>query len=318
MAHAPASEDPGTRGGPVRTDGRAHLGGPPARGIVSDPPAQRRAGSRGRGLVRVRTTLDEAKDDLIDKVAALAASRKGTGSPPGEAAAGLVRSFYRHVASEDIAERSEDDLYGGAISQYRLAQHRPQGTANIRVFTPSVAEHGWSAAGHTVVEVVTDDMPFLVDSVTMELNEQNRAVHIVIHPQLLVRRDLTGQVAGRRDVQEPPVVGSDGRRLRIPRGPPHRQTVRALAVDPADPPHDARIPVRRAVRDRVADALVVRERPAVEPHAVDVDEGVCVVVARDVTALVDPEGDPPVVQRQHRHARSGRDRSGALVVEEGP
>ena len=38
--------------------------------------------------MRVRTTLDEAKDDLIDKVAALAASRKGTGSPPGEAAAG--------------------------------------------------------------------------------------------------------------------------------------------------------------------------------------------------------------------------------------
>ena len=142
----------------------------------------------------MRTTLDETKDDLLDKVAALATSRKGTGSPPGDTAAAMVRSFYRHVAAEDIADRSEDDLYGGAISQYRLAQHRPQGTANIRVFTPSVAEHGWSAAGHTVVEVVTDDMPFLVDSVTMELAEESRDVHMVVHPQLLVRRDLTGEL----------------------------------------------------------------------------------------------------------------------------
>ena len=80
------------------------------------------------------------------------------------------------------------------MSQSSSPSHRPQGTANVRVFTPTVAEHGWSAGGHTVVEVVTDDMPFLVDSVTMELNEQGRDVHMVVHPQILVRRDVTGQL----------------------------------------------------------------------------------------------------------------------------
>jgi glutamate dehydrogenase len=98
------------------------------------------------------------------------------------------------VAPEDIVDRSEVDLYGAAMSQYKLATHRPQGTANIRVFTPSVSEHGWSSNGHTVVEVVTDDMPFLVDSVTMELNEEHRSVHMVVHPQLLVRRDVAGEL----------------------------------------------------------------------------------------------------------------------------
>ena len=146
----------------------------------------------------MRTTLDGTgnaeRDDLIEKVAAFAASRKGTGGPPGETSAELLRYFYRHVATEDIAERTEMDLYGAALSQYRTAAYRPQGTANIRVFTPTVSEHGWSAGGHTVVEVVTDDMPFLVDSVTMELNEQNREVHMVVHPQILVRRDITGQL----------------------------------------------------------------------------------------------------------------------------
>jgi glutamate dehydrogenase len=140
----------------------------------------------------VSSTLDEAKDDLIDKACELASSRRSGSGPGADTGAGLLRHFYRHVAPEDVTERSEVDLYGAAMSQYKLASERPQGTARIRVFTPTVAEHGWSADGHTVVEVVTDDMPFLVDSVTMVLNEQNREVHMVVHPQVLVRRDLTG------------------------------------------------------------------------------------------------------------------------------
>ena len=45
-----------------------------------------------------------------------------------------------------------------------------------------------------MVEVVTDDMPFLVDSVTMELNRLGHNVHSVIHPQLSVERDITGEL----------------------------------------------------------------------------------------------------------------------------
>jgi glutamate dehydrogenase len=55
-----------------------------------------------------------------------------------------------------------------------------------------VPVHGWSAEGHTVVEVVTDDMPFLVDSVSMALSEREHDVHLVIHPQFVVQRDVSG------------------------------------------------------------------------------------------------------------------------------
>ncbi|NEE31645.1 NAD-glutamate dehydrogenase, partial [Streptomyces sp. SID7982] len=44
------------------------------------------------------------------------------------------------------------------------------------------------------VEVVTDDMPFLVDSVTNELSRQDRGIHLVIHPQVTVRRDVAGKL----------------------------------------------------------------------------------------------------------------------------
>ena len=85
------------------------------------------------------------------------------------------------------------DVYGAAASHYRLATRRPKGSVEVRVHTPTVEENGWTC-GHTVVEVVTDDMPFLVDSVTNELTRQDRAIHVVIHPQLLVRRDITGKL----------------------------------------------------------------------------------------------------------------------------
>ncbi len=154
------------------------------------------------------STLDDTKDALIAKAASLATTRKGTGGPPESQIESFLHQYYRHVAVEELQTRSEMDLYAAAMSQHRLAIERPRGRAAVRVFTPTVDEHGWTAEGHTVVEVVTDDMPFLVDSVTMELNAQQSSVHLVVHPQLLVRRDAAGRLREIID-DEGYEVGSD-------------------------------------------------------------------------------------------------------------
>ena len=70
----------------------------------------------------------------------------------------------------------------------------PQGTAKVRVFTPSTEQDGWSASGHTVVEVVVNDMPFLVDSVTAEITRHGHDIYLVVHPQVVVRRDVVGDL----------------------------------------------------------------------------------------------------------------------------
>ncbi|MDN5892759.1 MAG: NAD-glutamate dehydrogenase [Nocardioides sp.] len=147
-------------------------------------------------------TLDDNKSELIAKATELAAHRKGTTGPPIELVAPLLRAYYRHVAPEDVLDRTEVDLYGALASHWGLARTRPQGTASVRVFTPTVSEHGWSAHGHTVVEVVTDDMPFLVDSVTMELANQQRNLHVIVHPQYDVTRDITGELHGVKVAEE--------------------------------------------------------------------------------------------------------------------
>ncbi|WP_082587571.1 NAD-glutamate dehydrogenase [Nocardioides sp. Soil774] len=128
-------------------------------------------------------TAEETKDQQLD---AATEGRPEWGD--------LVRAYYRHVPPEEVAERSPEDLLGAVASHRELATSRPQGTAAVRVVTPTLADSGWSASGRSVVEVVTDDMPFLVDSVTMELNRLGHTVHAVIHPQLSVERDITGEL----------------------------------------------------------------------------------------------------------------------------
>ncbi|MFD8593884.1 NAD-glutamate dehydrogenase [Kitasatospora sp. NPDC059646] len=146
----------------------------------------------------MQTKLDAAKAELLKKAAAAAENSQVGGAAPGEglsngALAAYLHHYYLHTAPEDLIGRDPVDVYGAAASHYRLGLKRPQGTAEVRVHTPTVEENGWSC-GHTVVEIVTDDMPFLVDSVTNELTRLNRAIHLVVHPQLAVRRDLTGKL----------------------------------------------------------------------------------------------------------------------------
>ncbi|WP_157250416.1 NAD-glutamate dehydrogenase [Nonomuraea typhae] len=138
--------------------------------------------------------LDEAKDELLQRAAQRCAAGNDHVTP--EDALAFLRVYYRHVAPEDLLDRNPIDVYGPAMSHKQLAEVRPQGRAVVRAFTPTLEDNGWDP-GHSVVEVVTDDMPFLVDSVTMELDRHDFGIHLVVHPQMRVRRDMTGKMLGR-------------------------------------------------------------------------------------------------------------------------
>ena len=95
--------------------------------------------------------------------------------------------YFGQVDSEDLAERAPADLYGAALSHWHFARKREPGQARVRVFNPRIEEHGWQST-HTIVEIVNDDMPFLVDTVTMEVNRNGLTLHLIIHPVLAVLR----------------------------------------------------------------------------------------------------------------------------------
>ena len=150
-------------------------------------------GNLGPGPLGSASTWDVDKGAILADAAKVAEHSRSAGALSVAQVEALLAAYYRHVSAEDLLQRDPVDVYGAARSHYRLAADRPQGTAAVHVFTPTVEEHGWSCT-HTVVEVVTDDMPFLVDSVTMELSRQGRGIHLVVHPQLIVRRDVTGRL----------------------------------------------------------------------------------------------------------------------------
>ena len=138
------------------------------------------------------TQLDSAKTALLGE-AADSARASGQTDAAGEA---VIQRYYRHVALDDLVDRSPADLAGAAASSAALAAQRPQGTAKIRVLSPAAEADGWTT-GHSprsVVEIVTDDMPFLVDSVTAELTRRGHGIYHVFHPVLAVDRDVAGNL----------------------------------------------------------------------------------------------------------------------------
>jgi glutamate dehydrogenase len=134
---------------------------------------------------------DQLKSELIERVIERVNSRLS--GPRARTAVRFVRDFYANVASEDVVAETPDDLYGAALSLWGFAETREAGKAKVRVFNPRVEEHDWHSA-HTIVEVVNDDMPFLVDSVTAALSRMDAPVHLIIHPILRVERDGEGRL----------------------------------------------------------------------------------------------------------------------------
>jgi glutamate dehydrogenase len=140
--------------------------------------------------------MNDAMDDApgrerVDAVLALAAARV----PAAQRALieGIGREYFRQLDAEDLAARTPEDLLGALLSHWQFGATREAGKTKVRVFSPSVAENGW-ASRHTVVEIVNDDMPFLVDSATMETNRQGLTLHLIVHPIFAVERDAGGNL----------------------------------------------------------------------------------------------------------------------------
>ncbi|MFN7695654.1 MAG: NAD-glutamate dehydrogenase [Burkholderiales bacterium] len=95
--------------------------------------------------------------------------------------------------SDDLAQESADDLAGALFSHWHFGQHRPAGSPKVRLINPNVGEDGW-ASRHSVLEIVNDDMPFLVDSTTAEINRQGLTLHFIVHPLFAVARDGAGNL----------------------------------------------------------------------------------------------------------------------------
>ena len=140
----------------------------------------------------VENKAEQARRDQLQAIVALAEKRLGAGS---DEIAVMVARYFDRLATEDLLAQPADALFGAALGHWRFAAERPKASHRVRVFNPRLDSHGWHSP-HTVVETVTDDMPFLVDSITATLAREGRGVHMIAHPVLSVSRDADGHRTG--------------------------------------------------------------------------------------------------------------------------
>src|SRR5262249_50857740 len=135
--------------------------------------------------------IEAKKEALLEKARAIAAGLLE--ADRRAAAERFIAAFYEHVPPADVGERGPRHLCGAALSLWRLCGRRRPSPAEVPVYHPHRAADGWSSP-HTIVEIVNDDMPFLVDSISLAINADGRIVHLVIHPVFRVTRDQKGRL----------------------------------------------------------------------------------------------------------------------------
>jgi len=215
-------------------------------------------------IFEVELEQEKEKTQKIAQVAARGASIAARLGHDPAAVQAFLRHYFRHVDAVDVDERSVANLLGLVESHYRAAMQRPPSRAVITIRKPSQSDDGWTASA-TVVQIVTDDRPFLVDSVTMEVLRQGWSIREVFHPQFLVRRDVEGKLLGIVSTSDadhdPSVVPESWMHLEIL--PPSRTGSRETLIPELE---QGLLEVLRLVEDAVQDwqKMITRSEETIE------------------------------------------------------
>lgn len=155
--------------------------------------AKKPAAAKTKAASVPSTPARKAVGGLLDPI--FDAVRRRAGKAAHADASAFAQAFYRRMTEEELPLHSADGWAALAADLFDFAGKRKPGTANVRLFNPALKTHGWESP-HTVLQIVNDDMPFLVDSVTMALAEQGVGVHVLGHPVVSIVRDRAGRLTG--------------------------------------------------------------------------------------------------------------------------
>ena len=111
----------------------------------------------------------------------------GSASPMTRLLADFLPLYYSELPEGDVDDRKLDDIYAVAVAHLAVGRRRAPGETIVRLISPDRERDGWHSP-HSVLLVVTDDMPFLVDTMRMVLERHGLEIHLLVHPMLTVER----------------------------------------------------------------------------------------------------------------------------------
>jgi glutamate dehydrogenase len=139
------------------------------------------------------SSTDKSKQSLLEQVKSILAKRSS--ATRARQAQYYAEAFFRRVPFEELSRETPVALAAIVSEQIKFINERPPRQALISVFNPTLEDDGWESQ-HTILEMVNDDMPFLVDSANVAMAELNLGVHLMVHPVIHVERDQQGRVKG--------------------------------------------------------------------------------------------------------------------------
>src|SRR4249919_1558645 len=142
----------------------------------------------------------------------------------------FINSFYRRMSEDELPQHSADGWAALAVDFLDFARARKPGTALVRLFNSTIKSHGWESA-HTVLQIANDDMPFLVDTVTMALAEQGIGVHVLGHPVVTFQRDKGGKLVAVGNGTPESLMHLEIDRQSVDQMPKIKQAVEAALAD---------------------------------------------------------------------------------------
>lgn len=92
----------------------------------------------------------------------------------------FVRQFYASMSLDDLRDSTVEDLYGLAINFWSLIEQRKPHETKIRIYNPNIEQHGWKNT-HTVIELICEDMSFLVDTLRIVLRRMGISLYLTLH-----------------------------------------------------------------------------------------------------------------------------------------
>ena len=207
---------------------------------MSSTPADARKTSKPSRFMR---RITDATERQIDKIVA-AASACPTDHLKLDTEA-FIRRYFADVSAEDLRDRKPADLAGMALSHLTFGLNRQPGTTLVRAFNAQSEQDGWESK-HTIIQIVNDDMPFIVDSVALVLNRQKLTIHVTIHPVIRVRRNDENELCGLAD-DEPDALSESFVQIEV-----DRETDTDVLSAVTDVIHESMLDVRAATTDWVA------------------------------------------------------------------
>ena len=121
---------------------------------------------------------------IIGRLQAMASDRR----PDDALLASFIGEYFREMSNDDADGRRLELAYAAAVAHLHLGRVRQRSETLVRVLSPELERDGWESE-RSVLMFVTDDAPFLVDSVRMVLDRNQLGIHLLVHPTLHVRRD---------------------------------------------------------------------------------------------------------------------------------